>query len=86
MKVIFWVHLAKKHGGKFMFCDGEGNNYLDNNVNDPNYKKKLESKIITWLFFQNSGIGPMQGQANVFYRYAPKKIPFAIKRYTFFYF
>lgn len=27
------------------------------------------------------GIGPMQGQAGVFYRYAPVKIPFAIERY-----
>lgn len=28
-----------------------------------------------------TGIGPMQGQSNVFYRYAPEKIPFAINRY-----
>ncbi len=28
-----------------------------------------------------AGVGPMQGQANVFYRYAPEKIPFAIERY-----
>jgi GST-like protein len=27
------------------------------------------------------GVGPMQGQANVFFRYAPEKIPFAIERY-----
>jgi len=27
------------------------------------------------------GIGPMQGQANVFYRYAPEKIEYAINRY-----
>tara|TARA_R110002124_G_scaffold218881_1_gene384785 strand:- start:474 stop:854 length:381 start_codon:yes stop_codon:yes gene_type:complete len=31
--------------------------------------------------FQMGGIGPMQGQANVFFRYAPEKIPFAIDRY-----
>jgi len=31
--------------------------------------------------FQMGGIGPMQGQANVFYRYAPEKIPYAIDRY-----
>ena len=34
-----------------------------------------------WLMFQMSGVGPMQGQANVFFRYAPEKIPFAIERY-----
>jgi GSH-dependent disulfide-bond oxidoreductase len=27
------------------------------------------------------GIGPMMGQANVFYRYAPEKIEYAINRY-----
>ena len=27
------------------------------------------------------GIGPMQGQANVFFRYAPEKISYAIDRY-----
>ena len=35
-----------------------------------------------WLFFQNAGVGPMQGQANHFGRYAPEKIEYAIKRYT----
>ena len=31
--------------------------------------------------FQMGGVGPMQGQANVFFRYAPEKIPYAIDRY-----
>ncbi len=42
---------------------------------------KGRSRVIQWLMFQMGGIGPMQGQANVFYRYAPEKIPFAINRY-----
>ena len=43
--------------------------------------RKGRSIVIQWLMFQMGGIGPMQGQANVFYRYAPEKIPFAIDRY-----
>jgi GST-like protein len=42
---------------------------------------KGRSVVIQWLMFQMGGIGPMQGQANVFYRYAPEKIPYAIERY-----
>ena len=42
---------------------------------------KPRSVALQWLFFQVGGVGPMQGQANVFYRYAEEKIPFAIERY-----
>ncbi len=42
---------------------------------------KPRSVAIQWLMFQMGGIGPMQGQANVFFRYAPEKIPYAIDRY-----
>ncbi|MCB1828169.1 MAG: glutathione S-transferase N-terminal domain-containing protein [Coxiellaceae bacterium] len=37
--------------------------------------------VIQWVFFQMANLGPYQGQANVFYRYAEEKIPYAINRF-----
>jgi len=42
---------------------------------------KTRSTAIQWLMFQMGGVGPMQGQANVFFRYAPERIEYAIGRY-----
>ncbi|KAI9816620.1 MAG: hypothetical protein M1827_001753 [Pycnora praestabilis] len=54
---------------------------------DPNHKISYPFdtdkywEMVEWIVWLQSGIGPMQGQANHFYRYAPEKIQYGIDRY-----
>ncbi|GAA5917667.1 hypothetical protein JCM5296_007442 [Sporobolomyces johnsonii] len=41
----------------------------------------LHQEMLNWIFFLQGGVGPMQGQANHFFRYAPEKIQYGIDRY-----
>ncbi|MDE2353174.1 MAG: glutathione S-transferase N-terminal domain-containing protein [Alphaproteobacteria bacterium] len=43
--------------------------------------RRLRAPVLSWLMFQMGGVGPMMGQANVFYRYWPEKYQPAIDRY-----
>jgi glutathione S-transferase len=42
---------------------------------------KGRSRVLQWLMFQMGGVGPIMGQANVFFRYLPEKVQVAIDRY-----
>lgn len=42
---------------------------------------KARARVMAWLMFQMGGVGPMMGQANVFFRYFPEKLPAALERY-----
>ncbi|PSK51621.1 hypothetical protein B9Z65_2888 [Elsinoe australis] len=52
----------------------------DNKISFP-YDSSEYWETIEWIVWFQSGIGPMQGQANHFYRYAPTKIQYGIDRY-----
>jgi len=48
---------------------------------DPATQPEHYSEMLQWIFFAHGGVGPMQGQANHFVKFAPEDIPYAKKRY-----
>ena len=71
-----------KHGKEVIFDSGAILYFLAKKYNKLMPASETgRMKVMQWLMFQMSGIGPMQGQANVFYRYLDEKIPTAISRY-----
>ncbi|KNG47452.1 glutathione s-transferase [Stemphylium lycopersici] len=61
-----FLYLSEHYDRDFKFCFEDQDEIID---------------MMTWVFFQNAGVGPMQGQANHFVRYAPETIEYGIKRY-----
>lgn len=52
----------------------------ENKVSYPHGTKEYY-EVNNWLFWQMGGLGPMQGQANHFTRYAPERIEYGVNRY-----
>ncbi|CAE6507723.1 unnamed protein product [Rhizoctonia solani] len=48
---------------------------------DPVTESDAYSEQLQWIFFTHGGIGPIQGQAGHFNRFAPEKIPYALDRF-----
>ncbi|TNY24294.1 putative glutathione S-transferase [Rhodotorula diobovata] len=65
MSILLYIAKTCDTDGAFWFKDDED----------------LQTELVSWLAFTHGGTGPMQGQANHFFRYAPEKIPYGIKRY-----
>ena len=72
--------LKDNESNKVIFESGAILYYLAIKYNKFFFEDK-RTEIMQWLMFQMSAIGPMQGQANVFFRYMDEKIPIAISRY-----
>ncbi len=72
--------LKDNENNKVIFESGAILYYLAIKYNKFFFEEK-RTEIMQWLMFQMSAIGPMQGQANVFFRYMDEKIPVAISRY-----
>ncbi len=61
-------------GALMIYCAEKSGKLMPSDV-------KGRSQVVQWLMFQMGGIGPMMGQANVFFRYWPEKYQPAIDRY-----
>jgi len=61
------VYLTRHYDPEHKFC-----------FTDPDDLSRCEQ----WISWQHGGLGPMQGQANHFYRFAKERIPYPTQRYV----
>ncbi len=62
-------------GAILVYLAGKSGKFLGNTDRE-------KFNTLQWLMFQIGGVGPMLGQAHHFRIYAPKKIEYAVNRYT----
>jgi len=68
-------------GGSILQYLAEEYDQADHKISYPRGSREYY-ETNNWLFFQNAGLGPMQGQAHHFVRYAPEKIKYGMDRYV----
>ena len=51
-------------------------------ADDSRERAVMRTEVMSWLCWQLSGLGPIQGQAHAFNRYVPEDVPYAKARFS----
>ena len=82
--------LAVNPNGKVPAIDDDGVIVFDSNAillylaeKTGKYLSAERGRLLSWLMFIATGVGPFSGQAVHFKHFAPEKVPYALDRYQF---